>query len=102
PGVVPVEHPRLDEQLLAAAPSSAGVPTRVTPPGRGAPPSNRGARARNAPSEDAAITLCPQPCPTPGSASYSAVIATCGPEVRVPSWAVNAVGMPPEIGRAHV
>lgn len=40
------------------------------------------------------MTLWPQPCPTPGSASYSAVMTTCGPSSE-PARARKAVGIPP-------
>src|SRR5699024_11238485 len=88
------EDPRLDQQLLAAATFLGRSTDQGDTAGQGIPPSKSGASARKAPSEEAAITLCPQPCPTPGSASYSAVIATCGPESGSPSWAVKAVGIP--------
>src|SRR5437016_1710046 len=52
--------------------------------------SAKGARARPAPTAEAAITLCPQAWPMPGRASYSAHTATTiGP---LPAVAIRAVG----------
>ena len=56
--------------------SSAGVPRNTISPGSS---SAIEARAIAAPTPDAAMVLWPQPCPSPGSASYSARIPIRGP-----------------------
>src|SRR5262245_2395699 len=55
--------------------SSAGQPRKTISPGSS---SAIDARAMAAPTPDAAIVLWPQPCPSPGSASYSARIPIRG------------------------
>ena len=50
--------------------------------------------ARNAPTVWAHITLCPQPCPMPGRASYSQVNANTGASgSEFPMLARSAVGI---------
>ncbi len=56
--------------------SSAGVPRNTTSPAHA---SRTAASAIAAPTPEAAIVLWPQPCPSPGSASYSARTAIRGP-----------------------
>src|SRR5574341_320383 len=70
------------------AASSAGVPITWTVP----PVSPRSELTAIPAAHDAVpMMLCPQPCPTPGNASYSAIIATRGsPD---PLDARNAVGI---------
>src|ERR671910_572511 len=86
----PSNAPRSSSRILPPPPSSAGVQRTITR-GRASSPSL--ARARPAPAAMAAITLCPQACPTAGRASYSAHTTTCsGPE---PARAANAVGRSP-------
>ena len=70
--------------------SSAGVPSSTTVNPRSSATS---ASASAVPTADAAMMLCPQACPIPGSASYSAQIpTTSGP---LPNSARNAVSKPP-------
>src|SRR5207244_2292325 len=71
---------------LPPAASSAGVPITMTVP---ALSSSRDFRAIPAAHEAVPIMLCPQPCPTPGRASYSASRAMRGPPD--PAVARNAV-----------
>src|ERR687897_2524214 len=86
----PSKAPRSSSRTLPPPPSSAGVPSTVT---RSPASSATLARARPAPAAMAAITLCPQACPTAGRASYSAHTTTCsGPD---PARAANAVGRSP-------
>ncbi len=76
---------------LGPCPSSAGVPTTSTSPAR-SPIALLAAIP--APTAEAAMRLWPQPCPTPGRASYSARTATLGP-FPLPLWvAQKAVGIP--------
>src|SRR5215212_2704768 len=86
----PSKAPRWRSRILPPPPSSAGVPSTVT---RSPASSATRARASPAPAAMAAITLCPQACPTPGRASYSPHTTTCsGPD---PARAANAVGRSP-------
>ena len=61
--------------------SSAGVPKKTISPARSLATA---ASPSAAPTPDAAIVLWPQPCPRPGSASYSARIPIRGPTVPRP------------------
>ena len=73
-------------RIFPPPPSSAGVPSTVTvSPSSSATP----ARPVAAPTAAAAMMLCPQACPSPGSASYSAQIPMCSSPL--PMLAVNAV-----------
>ena len=82
--------PRSRRSIFPPPFSSAGVPISSMPTwSAGA----SAAAARNAPTVVIEIRLWPQPCPTSGSASYSARIATAGP--GGPTRARNAVASPP-------
>ncbi len=72
----PSKAPRSPISTLPPPPSSAGVPSTTSrPPASSA----RAPAASAAPRPAAAMTLCPQPCPMPGRASYSQITATVGP-----------------------
>ena len=91
----PRKIPSFTIRALPPTVSSAGSaddPDRRPGAGRGA---GRGPSA--APRADAAIRLCPQPCPTSGSASYSARIAMLGPGFPPSAVATKEVG---EVGDA--
>src|SRR5215468_2468050 len=81
-------------RTLPAPPSSAGVPITWISPTNGSVPSAT-ANAAPAPVPAVAMTLWPHACPMPGSASYSAMIATRGPGPVPGMVARNAVGRPP-------
>ena len=81
-------RPRSSIRILPPPPSSAGVPSTITvePDLVG----DRGECRAPAPTAAAAIMLCPQAWPTPGSASYSAqTTMRSGP---CPARPTNAVG----------
>ena len=83
----PSKTPRSSMRILPPPPSSAGVPMTLTVMPRS---SASGARARAAPTADAAMMLWPHAWPMPGRASYSAqMLRTSGP---LPAVATNAVG----------
>ena len=84
--------PASARRILPPPPSSAGVPMITTRPGNRSP---LRARARPAPSALEAMMLWPHACPMPGSASYSARIASVGPGSPPSSSARNAVASPP-------
>ena len=74
PACAPSKAPRSSMRILPPPPSSAGVPSTVT-----VEPDVVCHRdsAAPAPTAAAAMMLCPQAWPTPGSASYSAQITMC-------------------------
>ncbi|SCK05046.1 hypothetical protein YWIDRAFT_00038 [Streptomyces sp. SceaMP-e96] len=89
----PSKTPARASRILPAPPiSSPGVPITATVPGWSGR-ARTAAIAAAAPPE--AMRLCPQPCPMPGSASYSASTATYGPGVDPSCVATNAVPRPP-------
>ena len=91
----PSSMPRTARISLAVEFSSAGVVCRTTRPGR-APGRVRAreARARKAPTELAHMTLCPQPWPMPGRASYSARIAMVPADSPEPPAAASVLPAP--------
>src|SRR5690606_29690185 len=89
---MPSSAPLRASTSLPVCPSSAGVPSRTTRPAGASAEASASRAARNAPTPDAAMTLCPHAWPIPGSASYSAQIAIVGPPV--PASARKAVGTP--------
>src|SRR6478609_10968728 len=77
----PSNSPSSSMNCLPLPRSSAGVPRNTISP---ANESRIAASAIAAPTPDAAIVLCPQPWPRPGSASYSARIPIRGPSIPFP------------------
>ena len=72
----PPNSPSSSMYCLPDPRSSAGQPRNTISPGNSAATE---ARAIAAPTPDAAIVLCPHPCPSPGRASYSARMPIRGP-----------------------
>ena len=91
----PSSMPRTARISLAVEFSSAGVVCRTTRPGR-APgwERARAARARKEPTELAHMTLCPQPWPMLGRASYSARIAMVPADSLEPPAAASVLPAP--------
>ena len=88
----PSNAPRAAMYTFPPAASSAGVPITISVPPVS---SSSGLSAIPAAHDAVPMMLCPQPCPTPGSASYSARIATRGaPEPAVARKAVAISQMP--------
>ncbi len=85
--------PALSSNTFPPPASSAGVPSSTTVSPRSSATS---ASASAVPTADAAMMLCPQACPMPGSASYSAQTPTT--RSPLPNSARNAVSRPPGAG----